>query len=78
MAFGRTIGRAVVVVDHAVQVGDLAEAVAAEFEGVGEQADAVLALVEDQLAVVHRAGVAVRDEHLAQARAVDDAAVRRS
>ena len=67
-------GLAVVVVDHAVQVGDLAEAVAAEFQGVGEQPDAVLALVEHQLAVVHRAGVAVGDEHLAQARAVDDAA----
>ena len=67
-------GLAVVVVDHAVQVGDLAEAVAAELQGVGEQADAVLALVEDQLAVVHRAGVAVGYEHLAEARAVDDAA----
>ena len=69
-------GLAVVVVDHAVQVGDLAEAVAAELKGVGEQADAVLPLVEHQLAVVHRARVAVGDEHLAQARAVDDAPSR--
>ena len=65
---------AVVVVDDAVQVDDLAEAVAAEFQGVGEQADAVLPLVEDQLAVVGRARVAVGDEHLGQARAVDDRA----
>ena len=65
---------AVVVVDDAVQVDDLAEAVAAEFERVGEQADAVLPLVEDQLAVVGQARVAVGDEHLGQARAVDDRA----
>src|ERR1700722_13993562 len=63
---------AVVVVDDAVQVDDLAQAVAPELQRVGEQADAVLPLVEDQLAVVGQARVAVGDEHLAEGGTVDD------
>src|SRR5215472_1205872 len=63
---------AVVVVDDGVEVMDLPQAVAAELQTVAEHAHAVLAHVEDVLAIVRRPDVAVGDEHLSERSAVDD------
>src|SRR5689334_7104131 len=65
------LGVAVVVVQPGVEVVDLAQAVAAQFQAVGQDPDAVLPHVEDVLAVVRRVRVAVRDEHLRERGAVD-------
>ena len=63
-----------VVRDHAVEVADLAETVAAQLQGVGPDAEPELAHVEDVLAVLGGPGVAVGDEHLRQGGPVDDRA----
>ena len=55
-----------------VEIADLAEAIAAELETIGERSHAVLALVERILPPVRRRGIAVRDDHLRERRAVQD------
>ncbi len=69
----RVAGRARVAVGQRevrVQVADLAQAVAAEREGVGERAEAVLADVHDVLEAVVGCDIAVRHDHLGQRRAL--------
>ena len=61
-------------VGHAVEIGDLAQAVAAELERVRERAHAVLAGVEHVLEVDGRVGVAVGDHELGDRRPVADRA----
>ena len=56
---------AALVGEHVVEVGDLAQAVAAEREGVGHATESPLARVEGALPRVHRSGIAVGDDHLA-------------
>src|SRR5262249_45091424 len=65
-------GLALGVGDDGVEVADLAEAVAAELEAIGEHANAVLALVEGVLPPVGGGGIAVWDDHLGQRGAVED------
>ena len=57
-----------------VEVVDLAQAVAAEFQGVGEPAVEVLARVEVVLPEPDRRGVGVGDDHLGDGRPVDHGA----
>src|SRR3989454_8734972 len=63
---------ALAVRDDRVEVADLAEAVTAEHEAVGEHAHAVLALVERVLPPMGGRGVAVWNDHLGPRRAVQD------
>ena len=63
-----------VVGERRVEVVDLAEAVAAELERVGEGAEAVLADVEGVAPVAARAGVSVRHEQLRERGPVEDRA----
>ena len=73
-AFGIVTGLPSLSLTSAVEVVDVAEAVAAERERVRQQADAVLAHVEDVLDAVRRRRVAVGNEHFRQRRPVDDRA----
>ena len=66
IAFGDRAGLAAGVVHHRVQVGDLAQAVAAQGQRGGHEAQAPLADVERGPAVVVGAGVAVRHHHLGE------------
>ena len=75
IAFGIVRGSPVAVGEHGVHVADLAEAVAAERERVRQPADAVLAGVEVRAPVEAVVRVAVGDDHLAEARPVQDRAV---
>ncbi len=56
--------------EHRVEVVDDTEAVAAQLQRVGHATEAPLAGVEGVLPSVHRAGVAVGDDHLGDRRAV--------
>ena len=60
------------VVDHGVEVGDLAEAVAAELERGGHEAEAPLADVERRPGLVVVRRVPVRDDHLGERQPVRD------
>ena len=64
--------RTEVVGHRGVQVVDLAQAVAAELERVGQPADQVLTVVEVVLPVARRARIAVRHNHLRHRGPVDD------
>src|SRR5215210_2559206 len=55
-----------------VEVADLAEAVAAELERVGQGPDVVLTSIESVLAPLSRARVAVGDDHLREGSPVED------
>src|SRR4051794_6336455 len=63
---------ALLVGEDGVQVGDVAEAVAAQLESVGVPADEVLAGVEVVLPGADAGGVGVRHDHLRDRGAVDD------
>src|SRR3954454_21460712 len=65
-------GVAVLIVDDAVEVLDVPDAVASERQRVRQPPDAVLALVEHVLDPVRGRRIAVRHVHLRQAGAVDD------
>src|SRR5271165_1534065 len=66
------LGVAVVVVQPGVEVADLAQAVTAKLQAVGQHPDAVFAHIEDVLAALRGVRVAVGDEHLRQRGAVED------
>ena len=74
IAFGMVTGSPLGVVHHRVQVGDLAQAVAAERQRGGHEAEAPLADVERGPPVVVRAGVPVRHHHLGEREPVRDRA----
>lgn len=57
---------AVLVVDDGVQVLDVADAVAAQAQRVGQESQPVLPFVEDVLVGVHRRRIGVRDVHLGE------------
>jgi hypothetical protein len=61
--------------DHRVEVGDVADAVAAQLEGIGVAADQVLAGVEVVLPRPDRRRVAVGHDHLGDRGPLDDRAV---
>ena len=69
---GRGHHRAVVEHLRRVEVDDLAQAVAAQLQGVVHQAEAELSRVERVLERLRRPGVAVGHHHLGQRRPVDD------
>ena len=60
--------------EHRIEIADLAEAVAPELERVDHASEAPLTRVERVLPAVHRAGIAVRHDHLADRHAVRDRA----
>ena len=64
------VGLALLSAEPGVEVADRAEAVAAERQRVGQHADAVLADIEGVLAEVPAAGIAVGHDHLGQRRAM--------
>ena len=68
-------GAAAAVVDHRVEIADLAQAVAADLERIGERADAVLADVEGIAVEVGRPRIAVRHHHVGDGGAVEDRAL---
>jgi hypothetical protein len=74
IALARRTRLAVVVVDDGVQVADLAQAVAAPPQRVGQHAQPGLALVEHGLDPVHRCRIPVRYPHLRQRGPVQDRA----
>ena len=55
-----------------VEVADLAQAVAAELERVGEHADAVLADVERVASEIGRPRIAIRHDHVGERGAIQD------
>ncbi len=63
---------AALVGDDRIEVGDVADAVATEFEGIGVTPDEVFAGVEVVLPRTHRRRIAVGHNHLRDRRAVDD------
>ena len=69
---GNLDGFTTAVVQHSVEVVDLAQAVTAQRERVGQRPDACLADVEGVLAVVFLLGVSVRHHQLGQRGSVDD------
>ena len=66
------LGGAQVVGDDGVEVGDVAEAVAAQLQRVGAAGEHVLAVVEVVLPEPHGRRVGVRHHHLGHGRPVDD------
>ena len=66
------VGLAARVVHDRVEVGDLAEAVAAELERRGHEPEPPLADVERGAAVVVGGGIAVGDDHLGEREPVGD------
>jgi hypothetical protein len=60
------------VVDHGVDIGDLAEAIAAQLQRRRHEAQAPLADVEGGPPVVVRGGISVRHDHLGERKAVGD------
>ncbi len=59
MQGGCRLGLTVLVVDHAIKVVDLAQAVAAQLQGIGREPEAVVNNVEGALALERMTGVPV-------------------
>ena len=58
-----------------VEILDVAQAIAAQFQAVGAHAHAVFADVEGVLADLRRAGIAVGNDHLGQRGPVENRAI---